>query len=161
MNQREQHLKSFCFEQADLYFLQEKNEPSFCWELFWKHDISNKYNAFILSNLSDSLKTGADFTPVFFNDKEGSEDYNLLQSIQEMYFKERNIHSVSFDSLKKDIIEFISLKTNIVAETIDDPLLYKLIQSEIIHNSNNPVYSNFNMSLRQFQYLYQRGSTFI
>ena len=78
-----------------------------------------------------------------------------------MYFSERNIRSVSFNSLKKDIIEFISLKTNIVAETIDDSLLYKLIQAEIIHNSNDPIYSHFNMSLRQFKYLYQTGSTFI
>lgn len=161
MNQREQHLKSFCFEQADLYFSQEKNEPSFCWELFWKHEVVNTYNASILSNLAESLKTGTKFTPFFLNDKEGSEDYNLLLSIQEMYFKERNIHSVSFDSLKQDIIDFISLKTKIVAETIDDTLLYKLIQAEIIQSSNNPIYSHFNMSLRQFQYLYQRGSTFI
>lgn len=94
MNQREQHLKSFCFEQADLYFSQEKNEPSFCWELFWKHEVVNTYNASILSNLAESLKTGTKFTPFFLNDKEGSEDYKLLQSIQEMYFKERNIHLI-------------------------------------------------------------------
>lgn len=161
MNQREQDLKSFCFEQADLYFSQEKNEPSFCWEFFWKYEVFNKYNSIVVSNLSESLKTGSGFTPIFLNDQEGSEDYLFVQSIKDSYFSDRNIRLVSFESLKKDIIEFISDKTNILSETIDDSLLYKLLQSEVIQTSKNPVYSHFNMSLRQFQYLYQRGSTFI